>query len=81
MTIPEWVVGFESFRRWLHSDEFPKNGKICFINNSIWVDLSMEEFFAHGQVWLEISRVLANLDERNKIWLIWHAKELATVTW
>jgi hypothetical protein len=38
--IPSWVVGFPSFRRWLHSGEFPERGKVCFINGKVWVDLS-----------------------------------------
>ena len=25
-------------------------GKVCFINAEVWVDLSMEEFFSHNQV-------------------------------
>lgn len=64
--VPAWVVDFESFRRWLHSEEFPETGKICFINDKVWVDLSMEEVIAHGQVRTEIGRVLANLMKDTK---------------
>jgi Uma2 family endonuclease len=64
--IPAWVVGFPSFRRWLHSGEFPERGKICFINGKVWVDLSMEEFFDHGQVRFEIGRVLGNLFKKTR---------------
>jgi len=66
IAIPEWVVDFESFRRWLHSADFPENGRISFINDSIWVDLIMEEFFPHGEVIVDISRVLANLMKETK---------------
>jgi Uma2 family endonuclease len=59
--IPGWVSDFESFRRWLQSTEFPETGKICYINNDIWVDLSMEELFSHNLVRTEINRVLATL--------------------
>jgi len=61
IAIPGWVVDFESFRRWLHSADFPECGKISFINNVVWADLTMEEFYDHGEVIVEISRVLANL--------------------
>jgi len=64
--IPAWVVDFASFRRWLHSEEFPERGKICFINEKVWVDLSMEEFFEHGQVRMEIGAVLHNLVKSTK---------------
>lgn len=64
--VPAWVVDFESFRRWLHSDTFPEEGKICFINGKVWVDLSMEEFSTHNAVRTEIGRVLANLMKETK---------------
>jgi Uma2 family endonuclease len=68
--IPGWVVDFQSFRRWFHSSEFPETGKICYIQNDIWVDLSMEEMFSHNQVWFEISRVLGNLMKQTKYGLV-----------
>ncbi|HEV3383950.1 MAG TPA: Uma2 family endonuclease [Gemmata sp.] len=64
--IPGWVSDFASFRRWLQSTQFPEKGKICFINNDIWVDLSMEELFSHNRVRTEISRVLATLMKQTK---------------
>jgi Uma2 family endonuclease len=64
--IPGWVSDFKSFRRWFKSTEFPEAGKICFINNDIWVDLSMEELFSHNHVRTEICRVLANLMKLTK---------------
>jgi Uma2 family endonuclease len=64
--IPARVVDFASFRRWLHSGKFPEEGKICFINDRVWVDLSMEEFFIHGQVRTEIGAVLHQLVKHSK---------------
>lgn len=58
ITIPAWVVDFPSFRRWVHSDSFPDEGKICFINGHVWVDLSMEDFSSHNAVKAEIGAVL-----------------------
>jgi Uma2 family endonuclease len=61
VSIPAWVTDYDSFCRWLHSDEFPEEGKVCFILGKVWVDLSMEEYFSHNQVRGEINRVLGNL--------------------
>lgn len=58
ITIPAWVTDFSSFRRWVHSDSFPDEGKICFINGHVWVDLSMEDFSSHNAVKAEIAAVL-----------------------
>jgi Uma2 family endonuclease len=63
---PAWVVDFNSFRRWLHSEDFPDEGRICFINGKVWVDLSTERFFDHGQVKTEITRVLATLMKQTR---------------
>ena len=59
--VPAWVRDYESFRRWMHSAAFPEEGKVCFINGKVWVDLSMEEFSSHNIVRAELGRVLANL--------------------
>jgi Uma2 family endonuclease len=64
--LPLQVADYDSFQDWLHSDVFPDKGKICFIRNSVWVDLSMEEFFTHGLVITEIGRVLATLLKETK---------------
>ncbi|VTT99352.1 : Uma2 [Gemmataceae bacterium] len=64
--IPAWVADFESFRRWLESEEFPEHGKVCFIHGKVWVDLSMEEFLSHNMLRTEIGRVLANLMKETK---------------
>lgn len=64
--IPAWVVDFESFRRWLHTEEFPEQGKVCFINGKVWVDLSMEEYFSHNRVRTEITSVLHQLMKQTK---------------
>ncbi|WP_439623655.1 Uma2 family endonuclease [Gemmata sp.] len=64
--IPAWVVDFESFRRWLESEEFPEQGKVCFIHGKVWVDLSMEEFLSHNMLRTEIGAVLHTLMRQTK---------------
>jgi Uma2 family endonuclease len=59
--IPGWVVDHESYRRWAHSDEFPKKGHYSYIDGTLWVDLTMEEFFSHNQMKVVYSGVLGPL--------------------
>ena len=59
--IPGWVVDFDSFRRWMHTAAFPAKGRVFVINGTIWVDPKVDEFYEHGQVVTEITRVLGNL--------------------
>src|SRR5205823_976357 len=40
--MPVWVNDLVSFRRWACSEEFPEQGRISFLGNQLWVDLSME---------------------------------------
>src|SRR5215217_7220928 len=59
VTIPAWVVDYASFRRWMHSDEFPEKGpKMCVLNGKFWVDLDVEEFSSHNAVKTEVGAVL-----------------------
>ena len=48
--IPAWVSDWNSFRRWAKSDEFPERGRFAFFDDTVWVDLSMEELFGHNFV-------------------------------
>lgn len=66
VTIPAWVKDYESFHRWMHSAAFSEEGKVCFINGKVWVDLSLEEFYSHIVVRTEIGCELANLMKETK---------------
>jgi Uma2 family endonuclease len=59
--VPPEVKDLASFRRWAHSDRFPEEGRICFLNGEVWVDMSKEQVFTHNQVKGEVSRVLSTL--------------------
>jgi hypothetical protein len=48
--IPSGISDLTAFRSWLHSDDFPSTGRICFLNGRVWVDLSKEQVFTHNQV-------------------------------
>ena len=59
--IPVWVRDFDTFVTWMHSDEFPDEGRIEFIRGEVLVDLSLEELFSHNQVKCEITSELGHL--------------------
>lgn len=65
--IPPWVQDHSSFRRWLHSGDFPEKNRICFLQGEVWVDLSMEEFFTHNQVKNEFAFVLTGLIKAGRL--------------
>src|SRR5439155_22310773 len=58
--IPSWVSDLASFRRWYYSNDFPGEGRICFINGEVWVDMSREQF-AHNQIKGQYTAVLTML--------------------
>jgi Uma2 family endonuclease len=64
--IPCWVVDHASFRRWFHSDEFPEEGRVSFLNGEVIFDMSREQIFSHVLMKTEIGRVLANLAKRKQ---------------
>jgi Uma2 family endonuclease len=66
LTIPSWVVDFASFRRWCESDEFPEEGRICFIGGDVWADMTMEQVFSHNQVKNEVAYALTGLVKQSK---------------
>jgi hypothetical protein len=43
--IPPEVKDLASFRRWVQSDRVPEDGRICFLNGEVWVDMSKEQAF------------------------------------
>jgi Uma2 family endonuclease len=65
ITIPAWVQDLNSFRHWLHSDESPECGQICYLNGEVWVDMSKEQF-THNQVKGEFNSVLMPLAKRSR---------------
>jgi hypothetical protein len=66
--IPAWVEDHASFRRWVHSDEYPEEtGRICYFNGEIWVDLSMEQLFTHNQVKNEYAFTLTGVIKAGRL--------------
>jgi Uma2 family endonuclease len=64
--IPPWVQDFASFRHWANSDEFPENGRVCYIRGEVWVDMSKEQF-RHNQIKGEVAAVLGRLVKEERL--------------
>jgi Uma2 family endonuclease len=61
-TIPAWVRGLSSFRKWARSDEFlPAAGRFAFLNGLLWADVTMEQLFTHNRVKTRVSSALDRL--------------------
>src|SRR3954470_5347319 len=67
--VPAWVTDLTSFRRWVHSDDFPQEGRICFLKGEVWVDMSREQLFSHVAVKTELAAVLGRLIEAEDLGL------------
>jgi Uma2 family endonuclease len=48
--IPEDAFTYEGFLRWMHSDDFPENGRIDYVEGKVYVDMSPEDLQTHGIV-------------------------------
>jgi Uma2 family endonuclease len=61
VSVPSWVKDLETFRRWADSDDFPENGRICFLDGEVWIDMSKEQIFTHLAVKSEFNIVVGGL--------------------
>jgi Uma2 family endonuclease len=61
LQIPPNITDLASFRRWAHSDAFPEEGRIAYLNGTIWIDLSPEELYSHNQVKGEVGILAGTL--------------------
>jgi Uma2 family endonuclease len=65
--IPDGINDLSAFREWFHSDSFPEQGRLCFLDGAVWVDTGMEQLFTHNQVKNEIAFVLTGLAKKNRL--------------
>jgi Uma2 family endonuclease len=59
--IPASIVDLDSFRRWVSSDDYPERGRFDYLDDELWVDLTMEDLFTHNQVKGEFGIVLGGV--------------------
>ncbi len=60
VAIPPDIESLEDFRRWALSGDFPERGRIDYIRGIIEIDLMPERVSSHGEVKVEIGRVISN---------------------
>ena len=67
LRIPAGVHKLEAFRRWSHSRQFPRQGRIDYLQGDIEVDMSPEDLDTHGTVKVAIaSRLHALVAEQGR---------------
>jgi Uma2 family endonuclease len=69
LTIPTWVADLASFRQWAETDDFPEEGRICWLDGEVWADMSKEQIFSHVLLKSEIAAVLGRLVKAEKMGL------------
>ncbi len=65
--IPNGISDLSGFRRWVHSDDFPETGRICFLDGRVWVDMSKEQVFTHNQLKQEFNLVIGGLVKSQRL--------------
>jgi Uma2 family endonuclease len=65
--VPRWVNDLKSFRRWRDSEDFPEEGRICFLNGEVWADMSKQQVFTHVDVKTEVAGVLRALAKAERL--------------
>lgn len=62
LEIPESVRSLATFRKWVRSDNFPEDGRICYLGR-VWIDMSKEQLFSHNGIKTEFAAVLHTLSK------------------
>jgi Uma2 family endonuclease len=47
--VPDWVEGVGSFLHWAETDAFPPSGRVCYLKDRVWVDMTLQEM-NHNQL-------------------------------
>ena len=63
IVVPAGVVDLDSFREWVHGDEFPEHGHITWIRGEVWVEMGSEQLFSHLAVKKEFAYVLTGFEK------------------
>lgn len=59
------IPDLEAFRSWTRSPDFPEQGRYCYLNGAVWVDVSMERA-VHNQIKGEIPTGLTLLVKQTR---------------
>lgn len=64
LTVPEWVIDIDAYRRWVDDADFPEEGRIWWLRGKVWADMSREQIFTHLAIKNEIYFVLTGVVKR-----------------
>jgi len=56
-----FVGSLAEFRAWAQSDDFPERGRIDYLAGRIEVDMTPDDYYAHGGLKVEVVRVLGDI--------------------
>ena len=76
--IPQSAWRMAGFRRWMTDNGGPPRGRFSLLGNELLIDMSPEELGNHNQVKTEIARVLANLEQKLKLGIVFSDGSLLT---
>jgi Uma2 family endonuclease len=65
--IPDGISDLARFRRWVHSDDFPETGRICFLDGRVRIDMSKEQVFTHNQLKQEFNLVVGGVVKAERL--------------
>jgi Uma2 family endonuclease len=65
--LPASACTLEGFRAWAKSDQYPERGRICFLDQEIFIDMSPEELKTHVKVKTEVGYALVGLNKKRKL--------------
>lgn len=66
IVVPADAHTLSGFRTWTKSDRFPEQGRICFLDQEIFIDMSPEERETHNKVKGETDFTIIKLNKRLK---------------
>ena len=79
ITIPAAAArSLNGFRAWAHSDDFPRRGRVSFIQGEILIDMSPEDLSTHSQIKAEIGCRIHQLVEESDLGVFYPDRTLLT---
>ena len=64
---PGAASSLAGFRKWYESDDFPEEGRICYLDGELFVDMGHERISSHVSLKTALTQVLADLAEEMDI--------------
>jgi Uma2 family endonuclease len=67
VVIPASALTLAGFRAWAASDDFPERGRVCFLGDEVFIDMSPEEIETHLKLKGEIAKGMLLLVEKEDL--------------